>query len=101
MVSVVVLVLLLEGIVSMLNNFLMILCTLGLVRCASGGGGASAPDPYTPPSTGGGSTTPTQPYQTIDPIVYEYTLDPHGDTTITYRSGTYQSEDNFAFYRGS
>lgn len=67
-----------------------------LTSCASGGGGSSVSAPVTPPTSGGGSTTPTQPYQTIDPIVYNYTLEPHGETTVTYRSGTYQSEDAFA-----
>ena len=66
-----------------------------LVGCASGGGSAGVSAPVLPPS-GGSSTTPTQPFQTIDPIVYNYTLDPHGDTTITYRSGTYKDDSQFA-----
>jgi len=96
MVSVVVLVLHSEEIVNMLNNFLLILCTLGLIGCASSGGGASSPDPYTPPPSNGGSTTPTQPYQTIDPIVYNYDLGINGNTTATYQSGEYQDENQFA-----
>ena len=70
-------------------------CTLGLIGCASSGGGASSPDPYTPPPSGG-STTPTQPYQTIDPIVYNYDLGINGDTTVTYQSGDYRDTSEFA-----
>lgn len=81
---------------NILDFTVIIALAIFLTSCASGGGGGSSvvATPATPPSNGG-STTPTQPYQTIDPIVYNYTLDPHGDISVTYQSGTYQDENQF------
>ena len=52
-----------------------------VVGCASGGGSAGISTTNTPPSGSTGGSTPTQPYQTIQPIVYNYSLDPDGDGT--------------------
>jgi len=71
-----------------------------VVGCASGGGSAGVPTTNAPPSGSTGGSTPTQPYQTIQPIVYNYSLDPDGDGTpsdfsVTYQSGTYRDESQF------
>ncbi len=74
----------------------IIILGIAVTSCASGGGSSNpvVSAPTTPPSSGG-STTPTQPFQTIDPVAYNYTLDPHGDISVTYQSGTYQDENQF------
>jgi len=77
----------------MLKKILSLGLVLAIVGCASGGGSAGVSAPATPPSSGG-STAPTQPYQTIEPVTYNYSLI-HGDTDVTYRSGTYKNESQF------
>lgn len=80
----------------MLKKILSLSLVLTVIGCASGGGSAGLVSTDPTPPTSGGSTTPTQPYQTIDPIVYNYDLGINGDTTVTYQSGNYRDTSEFA-----
>ena len=76
-----------------LVDFILIgIVVFAIVGCASGGGSAGlVTEPTTPPPS---NNTPTQPFQTIDPIEYTYgTI--HGDITVTYSSGSYLDDNNF------
>ena len=85
-----------EDIVSMskklVDLILIGIVVFAIVGCASGGGSAGlVTEPTTPPPS---NNTPTQPFQTIDPI--EYTYDTiHGNITVTYSSGSYLDDNNF------
>ena len=71
---------------------IILLLVIAITSCASGGGSSAlVQEQVTPPTP----TTPVQPFQTIDPFQYTYDT-MHGDITVTYGSGSYLDDSNFA-----